>query len=155
MSEAASAAEAVRATALRLLGRREHTHRELREKLTRRGYDAAEVDAVLAGLVEEGWLDEARFAEAFVRSRIERGQGPVRIEQEMRQRGVPPSMIEQALAAAPADWREQACKVRRHRFGTPVPADRREAARQAQFLQRRGFTAAQVRAAVAAADEDD
>ncbi len=155
MSRAAPAADAVRAAALRLLGRREHTYHELQEKLARRGHDPDEVEAALTALAEEGVLDEARFAEAFVNSRIERGQGPVRIAQEMRQRGVPEALADKALAAAEVDWREQARAVRRRRYGEAAPAGRREAARQAQFLQRRGFTAEQARAAAAAADEDD
>ncbi len=155
MSDAAPAADAVRAAALRLLARREHTQRELQEKLTRRGHDLEEVEAALAALAEEGVLDEARFAEAFVHSRTQRGQGPVRIAQEMHQRGVPRTLADEALAAADVDWRDQARAVRRQRYGEAVPADRHEAARQMQFLQRRGFTAEQARAAAAAADEDE
>ncbi|MBK5936426.1 MAG: recombination regulator RecX [Halorhodospira halophila] len=155
MSEAGVEPGAVRDVALRLLGRREHTRRELAQKLARRGFDPGEVEPVLEALVDEGLLDETRFAEVFVRSRVERGQGPVRIAQELRQRGVIGGVIDEALADAGVDWWEQARAVRQRRFGAVVPADRREALRQAQFLQRRGFTAEQVRAAVAAADEDD
>ncbi len=143
-----------RAAAIRLLARREHTRQELEDKLGRRGYPRGVVADVIEELLEEGLLDEGRFAEAFVNSRVERGQGPVRIEYEMRQRGVPAHLAREALQALAVDWREQARAVRRHRFGDRVPADRREAARQAQFLQRRGFTAEQVRAAATPADED-
>ncbi|ABM62418.1 recombination regulator RecX [Halorhodospira halophila] len=155
MSEAGAASEAVRDAALRLLARREHTRRELAQKLARRGHDPGYVHPVLEALAEEGLLDEGRFAEVFVRSRVERGQGPVRIAQELRQRGVADGVIDEVLEDAEVDWLAQARAVRERRFGAGVPADRREALRQAQFLQRRGFTADQVRAAAAAADEDD
>ena len=155
MSEAASAQEAARAAALRLLARREHTRRELSDKLRRRGHDAAAVEQALGELSDEGLLDEARFAEAFVRSRIERGQGPVRIAEEMRRRGVGGEAIDAALEAAEVDWIALARRVREHRFGAALPEQRRELARQSRFLQQRGFTAEQVRRAAAATEEDD
>ncbi len=153
MSEAGPAG--ARDAALRLLARREHTRRELAQKLARRGFAPDEVEPALEALADEGLLDETRFAEVFVRSRVERGQGPVRIAQELRQRGVPDEVIDPALAAADVDWHEQARAVRRRRFGDAAPEGRKELLRQAQFLQRRGFTAEQVRAAAAAVDEDE
>ncbi len=154
MSEDASGAEKARASALQLLGRREHTGRELRDKLAKRGYGKETIEPVLTELAEQGVLDESRFAEAFAHSRVQRGQGPVRIAQEMRERGVPGEQIETALAGLEVDWVELARAARQQRFGTAEPGDRQEAARQARFLQRRGFTAAQVRAA-AAINEDE
>ncbi len=147
--------EPARAAALRLLARREHTRRELLDKLAQRGFAEAQASPVLDALAEEGLLDESRFAEAFVRSRIQRGQGPLRIEQEMRRRGLPGALADEALAAAEVDWQAQARAVRAQRFGEQPPAGRREVQRQAQFLQRRGFTAEQARAATLGAEDDD
>jgi regulatory protein len=126
---------------------------ELRVKLLRRG-DCPEtvVEAVLAGLDEEGLLDERRYVEAFIRSRCNRGQGPLRIEAELRQRGVSPELISSGLEAAVddgLDWLENCCAARRKRFGSGLPSDWSEKARQVRFLRMRGFTEEQIRAAIA------
>lgn len=154
----AEAIEQAREQALRLLARREHTQRELHDKLCRRGYTVAVSDRVVAEACAQGWLDEQRFAEAFVRSRVERGQGPLRLRSEMRQRGLADALIDQAVEdyrqEHHIDWRDLARQVRIRRFGDEVPKQRREIQRQAQFLQRRGFTAEQIGAAIGDLDND-
>jgi regulatory protein len=132
---------------------REHSTQELRAKLLRRG-DCPEtvVDAVLAELNGEGLLDERRFVEAFIRSRCNRGQGPLRIEADLRQRGVRPEVIADGLDAAEEDgldWFELCRAARRKRFGPALPSDWGDKARQARFLRMRGFTEEQIRAAIA------
>ena len=63
-------------------------------------------------------------------------------------------MAAAALADAGTDWPELARAVREKRFGAGAPADFRERARQARFLQYRGFTADQVRQALGSAADD-
>ena len=128
-----------------LLARREHGTAELRGKLLARGYDPAEIDPALETLSHEGLLSDERFVEAFVHGRIERGQGPVRIRAELRQRGVSEALIEAVLDERDPAWLERAETVRRRKFGAEPPADYREQARQGRFLQYRGFTAEQTR----------
>ena len=128
-----------------LLARREHGTAELRSKLLARGHDPAEVDPALEALSREGLLSDERFVEAFVHGRIERGQGPVRIRAELRQRGVPDALIDAWLDERDPAWLERAEAVRRRKFGADPPADYREQARQGRFLQYRGFTAEQTR----------
>ncbi len=136
------------ACALRLLVRREHSERELALKLARRDHNAVVVDAVLAQLVDDGYLSNARFAEMFVRSRHERGAGPQRIRAELRQRGVDDRLIEEAFRELDADWFEAARRQRDKRFGGSLPPDAQERARQMRFLQQRGFSGEQARAAI-------
>lgn len=138
------------ACALRLLMRREHSERELRFKLQQRDYEAAVNDVVLAQLIDEGYLSNARFAEVFVRSRHERGAGPLKIRAELRKRGVEEPLVEDAFRELAADWYDAACRQRDKRFGTLPPQDYKERARQMRFLQQRGFSGEQVRAALAA-----
>ncbi len=148
-----------RAAALRLLARREHTRRELTDKLGKRGFEPRIIGRVLDGLESDGLLDERRFAESFVRSRLDRGQGPLRIGGELRLRGVDGAVadevLQQAGDEAGVDWIARAHAARARRFGPDVATDRREAARQARFLEQRGFTAAQVRAALSGAPDDE
>jgi regulatory protein len=72
----------------------------------------------------------------------------VRIRVELRERGVAEGDIEEGLQAADEDWAGIARETRRKRFGLSPPGDYRERARQARFLQYRGFSAEQVRAAL-------
>lgn len=136
-----------------LLSRREHSLAELRTKLLARGFEADEVESAVGALAGEGLADDSRFLEAFVASRIRKGQGPIRIRAELAERGVAADSAATYLADA-HDWRALAREVRARRFGATAPREFRERARQARFLEYRGFTSDQVRAALAATDAD-
>ena len=78
-----------REAALRLLSYRPRSVRELRDRLLRKGLDAARVDRILEGLREAGFLDDAAFAEAHTREAVRlRPRGSRRIVSELRQKGV-------------------------------------------------------------------
>lgn len=141
-------AAAAEATAVRLLARREHSRVELARKLRARGIPPELVDEVLAGLAARRLQSDERYAESLVNSRVSRGQGPVRIRRDLSQQGLPESEIDAALEAAGVDWYELARDTRRRRFGSEVPAEWKERARQARFLEYRGFTGDQIRAAI-------
>jgi regulatory protein len=154
----AAAAEAdertVRTAALALLAGRDFSRHELTSRLLRRGYGAANVATAVAGLVAEGFLREARYVEQFVAQHAGRGRGPMRIRVELREKGIEPEVIGDALGAAGTDWFEAAREARRRKFGPSPPGDYRERAKQARFLQYRGFSSEQIRAALGP-DEDD
>jgi len=137
-----------RDTAIGLLARREHSLGELRAKLGARGFAAGEIEAAIDGLVREGLASDSRFLEAFIGSRIRKGQGPTRIRAELRQRGIDGEAADAALAQA-CDWEALAREVRAGRFGREPPADWGEQGRQARFLEYRGFTGGQIRASFA------
>ena len=145
---------AVRTAALALLAGRDFTRHELAERLSRRGYRAALVQSAVAGLAAENLLREERFVEQFVTQHSGRGRGPMRIRQDLRQRGIDSEAIDTALAAGDVDWTESARAARRRRFGTALPADPRERAKQARFLQYRGFSSDQIRAALGPGEDD-
>jgi regulatory protein len=88
----------------------------------------------------------------FIRARVSRGQGPVRIAQELRSRGIADTAVREALAGDEHDWTALAREVLARQFKHP-PADLKGRARQIRFLEYRGFTAAQIRAALKAADD--
>jgi regulatory protein len=134
-----------RKAAVRLLARREHSARELQAKLTARGIEPDAALEAVADLGREGLQSDARFAEMYVRSRAERGYGPVRIGAELGERGVGDELIRAHLDEAGYDWRARAEQVRRKRFGARLPQDWRERSRQARFLQYRGFGAEHLR----------
>ena len=133
-------------TAVDLLARREHSRLELERKLAARGFPEGVIAPALDALEQSGVLAATRFTESFIRSRIAKGQGPVRIRAELAERGVGDAA--ERMRGSDIDWLATARAVRRKRFGAGPPRDFRERAKQARFLQYRGFTADQVRAAL-------
>ena len=134
--------------ALRLLARREHSLRELRTKLASCGYEAGEIARTLDQLTVRNLISDERFAEAFLRSRLERGQGPLKIRAQLKERGVEAPLVDAVLSGAEVDWDLRAAAVRSRRFGEPPPGNREDMARQARFLRGRGFSEGQVARAV-------
>ena len=150
--DSAEACQQSYAAALRLLARREHSVLELRHKLTGRHFTDSIVDTVVMQLVEQGLLSDQRFAEVYVRSRFERGYGPLRIRAELRERGISGDLTEQMLAGLSRRWVESAGRQRSKRFGHQLPADYRQRTKQMRFLQQRGFTSDQIQAVFRVAD---
>ncbi|MBD3669470.1 MAG: regulatory protein RecX [Gammaproteobacteria bacterium] len=130
--------------AYKLLGSREHSRLQLKRKLSR-GFDEDLVELVLDELAGEGLQSDERYAESFVRSRIDRGHGPIRIANELREHGVDELLIDTYLDFSRPDWVERAREVRDKRFGEGIEADYEQRAKQARFLQYRGFTSEQIR----------
>jgi regulatory protein len=137
-----------RLAALRLLNRRDYCAAELTARLVERGAGPQVAAEVVAGLGRERMVDDARYAENFVAWHSGRGQGPLRIAHELKELGVAAALVEEAVDASSAEWRARCAKVRRRRFGDEPPTEWKERGRQARFLQYRGFSADQVRAAL-------
>ena len=141
--------EAARAAAVSLLARRDLASGELRARLAARGFAPEAAEEAVQGLVREGVVNDERYARNYVAYHAGRGQGPVRIAQLLRGLGVDELLTEAALADGP-DWAALARRVRQGRFGARPPANWPETARQARFLQYRGFSADHIRAATGA-----
>lgn len=146
-SEAAGAAApaVVRAKALELLARREHSRLELRQKLLQRGFPAECIGPVLDRLVAERLLDESRYAELYACARADKGYGPLRIARELRERGVPEDAVAATLAGLADDWTPKLRELHRKRFKSRPPADGAERMQQTQVLRQHGFTLDQIK----------
>jgi len=129
-----------RIAAMRLLTRREHSSQELKQKLIYKGFNSTLVDNLLRDLRQEGLLSDKRFAESYMRSRISRGYGPVRIKQELRLRGTSEEIIEATVVEGDEQWLELARNVRQKKFGPSSPQNLKDKLKQQQFLQYRGFS---------------
>ena len=136
-----------------LLARRDHACGELAAKLRERGYDPGVIEPLVAELRDRRLLDDERYAGHFVDYHRARGQGPVRIRRELAQVGVESAVIEAALEAA-GDWAASAHSARVRRFGPKVPESWPDKARQARFLQYRGFSSDHIRLALGSHFDD-
>lgn len=127
----------LKARALRLLARREHSREELKRKLSAHAGEGDDVESLLDDLVKRGWLSDARFAEQSIRAKARRF-GPLKLAQQLRAKGLDEETIVRGFRAAAADGVSSMESVWKSRFGIAAP-DQRELARQARFLQGRGF----------------
>lgn len=95
--------------ALKVLAGRAHSIGELREKLRRRAERIADIDAILARLKENGYLDDRRFAEAFAAARLSTEKfGRMRVMQDLRQRRVAPALAERTVRQVYQDVNDEA-----------------------------------------------
>ena len=140
---AADDPKAIRDVALNLLARREHSTLELHHKLTRRGFAAEAVTSILEQLRGEDLLSEQRFAEVYAHSRADKGYGPLRIQNELRQRGISSEMITMALSELEDFWEPKLAELHHRRFAD-ASSDRAERAKQMRFLRHRGYTLDQI-----------
>lgn len=152
--EEAASPDAARAKAIGLLARRDLPAQALKGRLSDAGFDTGAAEAAVTELQDERLVDDARYVDSAVLSRIAKGQGPVRIALELKRLGIAPELIEPAVDAKADDWADRAADLRKRRFGRAVPDDRKERAKQVRFLLYRGYTMAHVRAALGRAVDD-
>ena len=143
-----------RRKAMDYLARREYGRRELAQKLVAAGFASTTAIEAVDRLNEEGLQDDRRFVESFLQSRINQGKGPARIRQELGERSVDAAMVDDVFDSVTEDWFELAEQVRIKKFGSALPTDFEEKARQMRFLQYRGFETAHIQAAVASHGDD-
>jgi regulatory protein len=120
---------------LDLLARREHSQLELRRKLAVHAEEGDDVEALLEDFKKRGWLSDERFAEQVANTRKSR-YGRLKVAHELREKGVCEQLVEQATAAL--DDLKSAQSVWQKKFGE-LPDTREAWAKQARFLQSRGF----------------
>lgn len=136
MTKATSSPElSFRARALAYLARREYSFKELQRKLAAYVTEDDDIDALLQDFKQRGWLSDERFAEQVVHARQGR-YGSLKVAHELREKGVSDNLVDQATAAL--DDLQNARSVWQKKYGQ-APSNREEWAKQARFLQSRGF----------------
>jgi regulatory protein len=131
--------------AVRLLAPREHSRLELRRKLLQRDHAPEIVEEALSRLQQQGLLSDERFVEQYIAMRRRKGYGPVRIRQELRERGINDTMIHEWLDERDDEWLVSMKQVVQKKFSVLVDAGHKEQARLARFLEYRGFPGEMIR----------
>ena len=128
---------------------REHSRQELYKKLIQKEYsEDVDLNKLLDELEESDYLSDQRFTESFIRYRVSRGQGKVKITNDLKMRGVSDSLISLSMQQADADWFALASQLRERKYGENIPHDYKEKAKQMRFLFNRGFDAEMIRSAL-------
>ena len=130
----------VRSTALDLLARREHSKFELEQKLRRKNFALDDIEKVLETLARKGLQSDVRFIENYIAMRSRKGYGPLRIRLELEERGIDKETIGRFLSELDPVWFERALILRIKKFGEKHPANLKEKAKQARYLNYKGFT---------------
>jgi len=138
-----------------LLARREHGRVELTRKLLQRGACQDMIDTALDRLTQEGLLSESRYLESYINYRAGSGYGPLRIREELSQRGLSRGDIEEALRESGFNWQEQLQDTWRRKFAGKLPEDAKERARQGRFLSYRGYTLEMIGRVLSGREFDD
>ena len=122
------------------MGKREYSYAELGQKLKtylEEDEDFEVITAILEDFKTRGWLSDARFTEQIVHARSHKF-GSAKIANELREKGVSADLIESAIEQVKGNELDNAREIWRKKF-KKSPDSREEWARQARFLQSRGF----------------
>jgi len=123
---------------MRFLARREYSRTELHSKLLPHVQEGEDLDAVLDELVARGWLSDVRATTQLVHAKRSRF-GAQRIAYELRQKGIPENLINEALPELKESELDTANEVWQRKFGK-IAQDAKEQGKQIRFLQSRGFS---------------
>ena len=92
----------------RFCAMQERCENDVRRKLTSFHLSDSQKDAIVESLIENRYLDEGRYVELFVRSKVKSAWGRQKIVAVLRAKGIPSELIEQACAEIRTDdYRER------------------------------------------------
>ncbi|KAF3983700.1 MAG: regulatory protein RecX [Methylococcales symbiont of Hymedesmia sp. n. MRB-2018] len=125
---------------LRLLTRREHSQKELRDKLALRGFDHSQTQGVIDALKQQGWQSDQRFFESYARHRIKKGFGPIKIKADIQKHGIQSIDLEAVLLELADDWLEILEQAYSKKYAEDVMITDSERMKRSRFLLQRGFS---------------
>ncbi len=111
----------IRNTALDILARREHTRLELSRKLKAKEFSDNEIEELLEVLIQEGLQSDERYTESYVNMRRNRGYGPLKIKQELKQRGISSELADSFVEFDDDIWLQTACAAYEKKICTSIP----------------------------------
>ena len=126
--------------AVSLLARRDYASGELARTLSKMTENREKIDKALSRLVECGYLDDNRLITHMIDKHVRKKHGPARIEQEIRQKGFSPELVEQMLEKVDVDWYAMARELKVSKFGDAVASEAKEKNKQIRYLQYKGFS---------------
>ena len=128
------------ARGVRLLAMREHSVKEMTDKLSSKSENSTAIQAVIDELLENKYLSEQRFTESYIRSRANRGFGPIKIKAELKNKGVSNDLIQDNLQEGAARWLDGAQSEYQKKYAANPCSDYKSWTKRARFMQSRGFS---------------
>ena len=125
--------------ALDIISRREHSEKEIREKLYKKFNDHKVSELVITSLIDKGLVNDHRFAEMYIIARKRKGFGPKKIAYELLAKGVSDDISSQALNEE-GGWQIAALNAFNKKYKNGIADNFKEMNKQKIFLQNRGFT---------------
>lgn len=135
-------------SAVRLLSRREHSIKELDDKLKRKGFSSQDIEQALHSCQELGLQCDQRFTEHFIRARIRQGYGPVKIRQELKTKGVNNDLIHNELQHEQDNWLSYALDLWQKKCSDQSELSFPDLQKKQRFLLYRGFNTDTIAAVV-------
>ena len=129
--------KAIRLKIMDFLSRREHSSKEIYKKMVQRVESKELLRNSIEELINEGLLSDERFAESYFQSRKRRGFGPLRIKNELNQRGINEDIFNSVQIDT--DWSVYALKVLKKKIKGKNPDELKEILKLKNFLNYRGF----------------
>ena len=129
--------KAIRIKIMDFLSRREHSAKEIFQKLSYRVESQDMLLQAIDDLVEDGLLSDERFAESYFQSRKNKGFGPLRIKNELSQRGVKESIFDSIQRDT--DWTACALKTLKKKTNGKDLIETKEILKLKKFLNYRGY----------------
>jgi regulatory protein len=139
LSTATERRQQIEQTCLRLLARREHSQKELLDKLALRGFGRDEVEPVIHEMAAQNWQNDVRYTECYVRQRVASGYGPIRIRYELQQRGINETNLDEQ-AEEQGGWQNLLMDVYCRKYDDQKSLMQNEWLKRSRFLQQRGFS---------------
>ena len=136
----------IKESCLGLLVRREHSQKELLNKLLIKGWAKDDILAVIDELAQQSWQSDARYAESYARHRIHKGYGPVWIAYELRKNGVDAVNLDDIVQQTAGSWMDLLEQVYSKKYGHDSVLNRNEWAKRSRFLMQRGFSGTMISA---------
>lgn len=134
--------------AIDLLSRRDHSTQELAQKLQTKGALYDDIQQVLIWCQAENYQSDERYAALLVRSKINKGYGPLYIAQAAREQGISKELLTQTIEALEVNWFALALAQYQKKYGDKPVADFQDKQKRMGYLQRRGFNGAQIQYAL-------
>ena len=129
--------KAIRLKIMDFLSRREHSSREILNKMSNRVESKEMLLDSIKELVDDGLLSDERFAESYFQSRKNKGYGPLRIRNELKQRGIGDQLF--FSLSNEVNWSKYALEALRKKINGDLPTETKDVLKLKRFLNYRGF----------------
>ncbi len=132
-------AKLARHSLIEYLSRRDNSKYELRQKLKQKGISKQIAEQAISHCEQQGYQSDLRYADMWIRSRANKGEGPQKIIMHLRLHGISAQVFYQLDSEFEIDWLSILIKSHKKKFKGYVPDGFKEKQKQASYLYNKGF----------------